>query len=225
MVPALTTAELAVARLVADGRTNREVADRLFLSPHTVNSHLRHVFTKLGINSRVDLAPGHRPGRGARRPAHRRRQPEREARRRRGPHHSRDPRLPRRRGVAELREDLHRLLQRDTRIISGEASPGRPPRRCSAFARTPGKTRFSSSPGDGCSCQPRSRAEVATIVAVTSALLLPTPRENDHAAPGQAHLERESEFQAPGFGTARPSVMRASARDITAGRFTRRRRG
>jgi DNA-binding CsgD family transcriptional regulator len=53
---ALTTSELAVARLVADGLTNREVADRLFLSPHTVNSHLRHVFTKLGINSRVSLA-------------------------------------------------------------------------------------------------------------------------------------------------------------------------
>jgi DNA-binding CsgD family transcriptional regulator len=53
---ALTTSELAVARLVADGLTNREVADRLFLSPHTVNSHLRHVFAKLGINSRVELA-------------------------------------------------------------------------------------------------------------------------------------------------------------------------
>jgi DNA-binding CsgD family transcriptional regulator len=53
---ALTTAETAVARLVADGLTNREVAERLFVSPHTVNSHLRHVFTKLGINSRVQLA-------------------------------------------------------------------------------------------------------------------------------------------------------------------------
>jgi DNA-binding CsgD family transcriptional regulator len=53
---ALTTSELAVARLVADGLTNREVADRLFLSPHTVSSHLRHVFAKLGINSRVELA-------------------------------------------------------------------------------------------------------------------------------------------------------------------------
>jgi DNA-binding CsgD family transcriptional regulator len=52
---ALTAAELAVARLVAEGLTNREVADRLFLSPHTVNSHLRHAFTKLGIHSRVEL--------------------------------------------------------------------------------------------------------------------------------------------------------------------------
>jgi DNA-binding CsgD family transcriptional regulator len=53
---AMTTAELAVARLVADGLTNREVAERLFISPHTVNSHLRHVFSKLRINSRVELA-------------------------------------------------------------------------------------------------------------------------------------------------------------------------
>jgi DNA-binding CsgD family transcriptional regulator/tetratricopeptide (TPR) repeat protein len=53
---AMTTAELAVARLVAEGLTNREVADRLFVSQHTVNSHLRHAFLKLGINSRVELA-------------------------------------------------------------------------------------------------------------------------------------------------------------------------
>jgi DNA-binding CsgD family transcriptional regulator len=53
---ALTEAELTVARLVAEGLTNREVAERLFVSPHTVNSHLRHVFSKLGINSRVELA-------------------------------------------------------------------------------------------------------------------------------------------------------------------------
>jgi DNA-binding CsgD family transcriptional regulator len=54
--PALTAAEKAVAQLVAEGLTNREVAERLFVSPHTVNSHLRHIFTKLGINSRVELA-------------------------------------------------------------------------------------------------------------------------------------------------------------------------
>jgi DNA-binding CsgD family transcriptional regulator len=53
---ALTTSELTVARLVAEGLTNREVAERLFVSPHTVSSHLRHVFTKLGITSRVELA-------------------------------------------------------------------------------------------------------------------------------------------------------------------------
>src|SRR3981081_4606 len=39
---AMTTSELAVAQLVADGLTNREVAERLFVSPHTVNTHLRH---------------------------------------------------------------------------------------------------------------------------------------------------------------------------------------
>jgi DNA-binding CsgD family transcriptional regulator len=53
---ALTTSEATVAGLVAEGLTNREVAERLFLSPHTVSSHLRHVFGKLGINSRVELA-------------------------------------------------------------------------------------------------------------------------------------------------------------------------
>jgi len=52
----LTGAEVEVARLVSDGITNRAIADRLFLSPHTVNSHLRHIFAKLGINSRTELA-------------------------------------------------------------------------------------------------------------------------------------------------------------------------
>ena len=40
---------------MAQGATNREVAERLYLSPYTVNSHLRHVFVKLGIRSRVEL--------------------------------------------------------------------------------------------------------------------------------------------------------------------------
>lgn len=51
----LSEAELRVVRSVAEGLTNREVASRLFLSPHTVDSHLRHSFTKLGVNSRVEL--------------------------------------------------------------------------------------------------------------------------------------------------------------------------
>lgn len=51
----LTAAETAVVRLVADGLTNRVVAQRLFLSPHTVSMHLRHVFTKLAITSRGEL--------------------------------------------------------------------------------------------------------------------------------------------------------------------------
>ncbi|WP_354671427.1 helix-turn-helix transcriptional regulator [Streptomyces sp. CSDS2] len=52
----LTPAELRVARLVAEGLTNRAVAQRLCISPHTVDSHLRHAFAKLGISSRVALA-------------------------------------------------------------------------------------------------------------------------------------------------------------------------
>ena len=52
---AMTKSELAVAELVADGLTNREIAARLFVSPHTVNTHLRHVFAKLQVHSRVDL--------------------------------------------------------------------------------------------------------------------------------------------------------------------------
>lgn len=53
---AMTDSELAVARLVAQGLTNREVAEHLFVSPHTVNSHLRNIFAKLDVNSRVALS-------------------------------------------------------------------------------------------------------------------------------------------------------------------------
>ncbi|MFF4366387.1 ATP-binding protein [Streptomyces sp. NPDC001594] len=52
----LTPSELRVVRLVVEGLTNRAVADRLFLSPHTVDTHLRHAFAKYGVNSRVELA-------------------------------------------------------------------------------------------------------------------------------------------------------------------------
>ncbi|MFG3494199.1 AAA family ATPase [Streptomyces sp. NPDC047928] len=51
----LTRSELRVAQLVTEGLTNREVANQLYLSPHTVDSHLRHVFAKLGVHSRVEL--------------------------------------------------------------------------------------------------------------------------------------------------------------------------
>ena len=52
----LTDIEQATARLVAEGLTNQRIADQLFISTHTVAFHLRQVFCKLGIRSRVDLA-------------------------------------------------------------------------------------------------------------------------------------------------------------------------
>jgi DNA-binding NarL/FixJ family response regulator len=52
----LTSSEAAVVELVAKGLTNREAANELFLSPATINTHLVHAFTKLGIRSRVELA-------------------------------------------------------------------------------------------------------------------------------------------------------------------------
>jgi DNA-binding CsgD family transcriptional regulator len=52
----LTAAERRVAALVAEGRTNREVAAALFLGERTVETHLSHVYAKLGIRSRAELA-------------------------------------------------------------------------------------------------------------------------------------------------------------------------
>jgi DNA-binding CsgD family transcriptional regulator len=45
-----------MAHLVAGGLANREVAERLYLSRYTVETHLKHVFTKLGVSSRAELA-------------------------------------------------------------------------------------------------------------------------------------------------------------------------
>jgi DNA-binding CsgD family transcriptional regulator len=51
----LTEAELSVTDLVAEGLTNRQIANKLWRSPYTIDAHLRHIFHKLGINSRVEL--------------------------------------------------------------------------------------------------------------------------------------------------------------------------
>jgi DNA-binding CsgD family transcriptional regulator len=52
----LTAQELQIARFVAEGLTNKEVAAQLFLSPRTIDFHLRNVYRKLGISSRTALA-------------------------------------------------------------------------------------------------------------------------------------------------------------------------
>lgn len=57
----LTEAEERVARLAAEGRTNREIADLLFLSVRTVESHLSRIYRKLGVRSRTELAASFEP--------------------------------------------------------------------------------------------------------------------------------------------------------------------
>jgi non-specific serine/threonine protein kinase len=52
----LTRREKEIAALVAAGLGNREIAARLFLSKRTVDSHMEHIFTKLGLSSRTQLA-------------------------------------------------------------------------------------------------------------------------------------------------------------------------
>ena len=52
----LTGRELQLARLVVDRKTNPEIASELFLSQKTVETHLRNMFRKLGVSSRVELA-------------------------------------------------------------------------------------------------------------------------------------------------------------------------
>jgi DNA-binding CsgD family transcriptional regulator len=52
----LTDTERSVTELVAQGLTNRQAAERLFVSPHTVGFHLRAIYRKLDLSSRIDLA-------------------------------------------------------------------------------------------------------------------------------------------------------------------------
>ena len=55
-IESLTERELQVARLVVDRRTNAQIAAELFLSTKTVESHIRNLFHKLGVSSRVEVA-------------------------------------------------------------------------------------------------------------------------------------------------------------------------
>jgi DNA-binding CsgD family transcriptional regulator len=51
----LTETEQATSELVAEGLTNQQIADRMYISVHTIAVHLRRIFSKLGIRSRVEL--------------------------------------------------------------------------------------------------------------------------------------------------------------------------
>ena len=52
----LTDAERSIIPLVAQGLTNRQIADRVFVAPSTVHWHLKNIFRKLGIQNRTQLA-------------------------------------------------------------------------------------------------------------------------------------------------------------------------
>jgi DNA-binding CsgD family transcriptional regulator len=54
-VESLTPSELRVARLAADGQTNREIAHGLYVTPKTVEGHLARAYAKLGIAARAEL--------------------------------------------------------------------------------------------------------------------------------------------------------------------------
>jgi DNA-binding CsgD family transcriptional regulator len=58
----LTETDREITRLVAAGRTNREIADALFMSSHTVDSHLRRIFLALDVHSRTELVARLGPG-------------------------------------------------------------------------------------------------------------------------------------------------------------------
>jgi DNA-binding CsgD family transcriptional regulator len=51
----LTPSEMRIARVAADGRSNREIAETLFVTKSTVEWHLRNIFRKVGVSSRQEL--------------------------------------------------------------------------------------------------------------------------------------------------------------------------
>ena len=55
-MPSLTKRELEIAELITDRLTNPEIADKLFLSKKTIESHIRNLFLKLNASSRVEVA-------------------------------------------------------------------------------------------------------------------------------------------------------------------------
>ena len=55
-VTGLTETERRIAALIAQGQTNREVASAMFVTENTVQTHVRHIFLKLGVRSRTELA-------------------------------------------------------------------------------------------------------------------------------------------------------------------------
>jgi DNA-binding CsgD family transcriptional regulator len=50
----LTVREGEVLRLIADGRSNPAIAEALYISPRTAQTHVQNIFTKLGVNSRAE---------------------------------------------------------------------------------------------------------------------------------------------------------------------------
>jgi DNA-binding NarL/FixJ family response regulator len=69
----LTAQELQIAQLAADGLSNREIGQRLFLSHRTISTHLYRVFPKLGITSRAELSAALTPRTAGSQPADERR--------------------------------------------------------------------------------------------------------------------------------------------------------
>jgi DNA-binding NarL/FixJ family response regulator len=55
-IAALTRRELEIARRIVDRQTNRQIAEELFLSKKTVETHIRNIFAKLGADSRIEVA-------------------------------------------------------------------------------------------------------------------------------------------------------------------------